>query len=116
MAFNPILALGAAAAGGAYWYFFKRQPEVKLNDFVVSTGPVSKKKWAVRAVAIDESKPSRPATMEVWAPAGSWGPHTDLLVTTYVQDGNTRSRGFSGPDATDAMVRAAVDDFRLIDT
>lgn len=107
---NALLAL--AALGTAGWYFWFREPSVALNDFVDSVGPVSKKHWKVRAVATGPLG----TTSEVWAPAGSWGPHTDLLVTTYTQVGNVRQRGFSGPDATDAMVRAAVDDFGLIDT
>lgn len=114
MALN-LLAAGAAL-GAAYWYLVKRDPVVPLFDFVTVKGPKSGKTWKVRAVAIDESGPEKRTTTEVWAPAGAWGPHTDLLVTTYTQVGKERrERGFSGPDALDPMIAAAIQDFGLID-
>jgi hypothetical protein len=114
MAIN-LLAVSAAGAA-AYWYFFKRDPVVPLFEFVNVKGPKSGKIWKTRAVAIDTSGPEKRTTMEVWAPSGSFGPHLDLLVTTYNQVGKERrERGFSGPDSQDAMVDAAIQDFGLID-
>ena len=55
-------------------------------------------------------------TVQVWAPAGSWGPHLDVLVTTYQQKGsdkNTRVSLGTGPSAIPQMVTAAGQDFGI---
>lgn len=115
MAIN-LLAVGAAGAA-AYWYFFKREPTVPLHEFISVKGPKSGKTWKVRAVAVDDSGSQKRTTTEVWAPSGSFGPHLDMLVTTYTQVGkDRRERGFSGADALDPMIQAAIEDFGLIDT
>lgn len=113
MAIN-LLAVGAAAAG-AYWYFFRRDPVVPLFEWQYVTGPRSGKRWRTRAIGTDTTGPEKRTTVEVYAPAGSWGPHADMLVLTYAQVGSRRERGISGADATDAQITAAISDFGLID-
>lgn len=53
-------------------------------------------------------------TYELWSPAGSFGPHDDMLVLTYQQTGSdtaSRKKVSLGPGALEAMVNTAASDF-----
>lgn len=100
-----------AAAGAGLLYFATRK---KTYAFETVTGGVTGKQWLTRVVSITGSGDTKQQIVEVWAPAGSWGPAGQLLVVTYQQTGsdkNTRKLLSTGPDAVPAMVTAAGQDF-----
>lgn len=109
------LTLAALGAGGYLLYrHLTKKPGAKLNDFQTIKGGVTGRSWAVRQTKTEGSGDSKKVTVEVWAPAGSWGPHTDLLVTTYQQTGSDKNSRVSlgtGPNATPEMVTAVGQDF-----
>lgn len=98
---------------GAVWYWLSR---TKTYAFESVTGGVTKKPWLTRVVGITGSGDNKKTIVEVWAPAGSWGPHGQILVATYEQTGSDkgtrRSLGI-GPEAVPAMVTAAGQDFAI---
>ncbi len=100
-------------AAGAAWYFLSRQ---KSYAFQPVTGGVTHKPWLTRVVGITGSGDNKKTMVELWAPAGSWGPHGNVLVVTYEQTadnkGSRRSLGV-GPEAVPAMVTAAGQDFGI---
>lgn len=59
---------------------------------------------------------ARTTTVEVWSPAGSYGPHLDTLVATYRQTGadtNSRVAISTGPSAVPQMITDAGIDFGI---
>lgn len=110
-----LLTLAALGAGG-YLLYKKFGSEAKVFDFQSVTGGVTKKPWKTRVTAISGTGEAKVSTVEVWAPAGSWGPHLDLLVTTYQQKGsdkNSRTSVGTGANALPEMVTAAGQDFGI---
>lgn len=110
-----LITLAALGCGG-YLLFKKFGPSAKPFDFQPVTGGVTKKPWKTRVTAITGTGENKVSTVEVWAPAGSWGPHLDLLVTTYQQKGsdkNSRTTVGTGANATAEMVTAAGQDFGI---
>lgn len=100
-------------AAGAAWYFLSRQ---KSFAFQPVTGGVTKKPWLTRVVNITGSGDAKKTMVELWAPAGSWGPHGNVLVVTYEQTGDNKGSRRSlgvGPEAVPAMVTAAGQDFGI---
>ena len=72
--------------------------------------------WLTRTLGVTGTGDSRYTTVEVWAPAGSFGPHQQVLVATYRQKGsdtNDRVAVSTGPNAVDAMITAAGQDFGI---
>lgn len=72
--------------------------------------------WLTRTLGVTGSGDDRYTTVEVWAPAGSFGPHQQVLVATYKQKGadtNNRVAISTGPQAVDAMITAAGQDFGI---
>lgn len=108
---EPLTLLVAA---GAAWYFLSRQP--KTYSFQPITGGVTHKPWLARVVGITGSGDNKKTMVEIWAPAGSWGPHGNVLVVTYEQTGSDKNSRRSlgvGPEAQPAMVTAAGQDFAI---
>lgn len=109
-----LIAIAALGAGG-YWLYktFKDGPKYPFESV---TGGTTKKPWKTRVIAIKGTGDSKLTTVEVWAPAGVWGPHLDVLVTTYQQRGSDKSSRVSlgtGPNAVPQMVTAAGLDFGI---
>ena len=107
---EPITVILAA---GAVWYYLSRQ---KSYAFQPVTGGVTKKPWLTRVVNISGSGDNKKTMVELWAPAGSWGPHGNVLVVTYEQTGDNKGSRKSlgvGPEAVPAMVTAAGQDFGI---
>lgn len=76
----------------------------------------SGRKWLTRTLGVEGSGPTRTTTVEVWAPAGAYGPHLDVLVATYKQTGsdtNTRVAKSTGPNAVPQMITDAGIDFGI---
>jgi hypothetical protein len=102
------LALGAAAL-----YFLNRSSAPPTFSAITAS---SGRKWLTRTLGVTGTGPSRTTTVEVWAPAGSFGPHHQLLVATYRQTGadtNSRVAISTGPDAVASMIAAAGQDFGI---
>jgi hypothetical protein len=82
---QPNLLLGLAGAGAAYWYFFMRTAQAALPPGqTVSAGG---RTWILRDVAQPLDARGVPVVgaslVDVYAPAGSWGPHAELRVIRY---------------------------------
>lgn len=76
----------------------------------------SGRKWLTRTLGVTGSGPTRTTTVEVWAPAGAYGPHLDTLVATYKQTGsdtNSRVAISTGPSAVGQMITDAGIDFGI---
>lgn len=76
----------------------------------------SGRKWLTRTLGVSGSGPTRTTTVEVWSPAGSYGPHLDTLVATYKQTGsdtNSRVAQSTGKDAVSQMITDAGLDFGI---
>jgi hypothetical protein len=76
----------------------------------------SGRKWLTRTLGVTGSGPTRTTTVEVWSPAGAYGPHLDTLVATYKQTGsdtNTRVALSTGPSAVPQMITDAGIDFGI---
>ena len=102
------VALGAAAL-----YFLNRTSVApQFSPITASSG----RKWLTRTLGVTGSGPARTTTVEVWAPAGSFGPHNQVLVATYRQTGadtNSRVAVSTGPHAVPEMITAAGQDFGI---
>jgi hypothetical protein len=97
------LALAAAAAVGLY------QITRPSEDLVIGR---SGKKW--RVVLLGKMGDNR--AYEIFAPAGSWGPHPELSVLRYSQTGadmNSRKVQAVGSGVPAAMMAGAALDFGL---
>lgn len=100
-------------AAGAAWYFLSRK---KTYAFQPVTGGVTGKPWLTRVVSVTGSGDTKKQMVELWAPAGSWGPHGNTLVVTYEQTGSNKDTRRSlgvGPESVPAMVTAAGQDFAI---
>lgn len=102
------LALGAVAL-----YALSRKNQAPQFSSVQGK---SGKKWLTRTLGVAGTGPSRTTTVEVWAPAGSYGPHLDTLVATYNQTGSDTSSRVAlstGPNAVPQMITDAGQDFGI---
>lgn len=110
---DPIAAL---AVGGAAAYYFLVHNKKEQRAFQAVTGGTTGKPWKTRVIDIQGTGDNKVSTVELWAPAGSWGPHLDVLVVTYQQKGsdkNSRVTLGTGPNAIAQMVSAAGQDFGI---
>lgn len=76
----------------------------------------SGRKWLTRTLGVTGTGAARKTTVEVWAPAGAYGPHLTVLVATYTQTGsdtNTRFALSTGPNAVPTMITDAGKDFGI---
>ena len=103
------LAFGAAAL----WLLHKKGQASPAFSTVASK---SGRKWLTRTLGVTGTGTARTTTVEVWAPAGAYGPHNNVLVATYRQQGsdmNTRVAASTGPDAVPQMITDAGVDFGI---
>lgn len=101
-----------AVAAGALWYFSRK----KTFAFEPIKGGVTGKNWLTRVVGISGSGDAKKTLVEVWAPAGAYGPHQQILVLTYEQtssDKGSRLNKGVGPQALPVMVSDAGKDFAV---
>mgnify|MGYP001565116675 CR=1 FL=1 len=109
MAFPIVpLALGA----GALWLLSRSNKSAAFSTVQAKSG----RKWLVRTLGVSGTGETRKSTVEVWAPAGAYGPHFDTLVATYVQNGsdtNSRVALSTGPSAVAQMITDAGVDFGI---
>lgn len=102
------IALGAAAL----WALSRSGQKPVFTPVQAKSG----RKWLTRTIGITGSAPSQISTVEVWSPAGSYGPHLDTLVATYRQTGsdmNSRVAVSTGPSAVSQMITDAGIDFGI---
>lgn len=107
---NPLLVLGGGAAAV---YFLSR---AKTFAFEPVKGGVTGKPWLTRTINISGSGDNKKTLVELWSPAGTYGPHQQILVVTYEQTGSDKSTRVSkgvGPEAVPAMVTDAGKDFGI---
>lgn len=102
------VALGA----GALWLLSRSNKAPAFSVVVAKSG----RKWLTRTLGVSGTGDARKTTVEVWAPAGAYGPHFDTLVATYVQSGsdtNSRVAQSTGPNAVAQMITDAGQDFGI---
>lgn len=102
------IALGA----GALWLLSRQNAAPTFSTVQAKSG----RKWLSRTLGVTGTGPARTTTVEVWAPAGSYGPHLDVLVATYKQTGsdtNSRVAVSTGPNAVPQMITDAGQDFGI---
>lgn len=102
------IALGAAAL----WALARSGSKPVFSPVQAKSG----RKWLTRTLGVTGTGASRTTTVEVWAPAGSYGPHLDVLVATYRQTGsdtNSRVAVSTGPSAVPQMITNAGIDFGI---
>lgn len=102
------IALGAAAL----WALSRSGQKPVFTPVTASSG----RKWLTRTLAVTGTGDARTTTIEVWAPAGAYGPHLDTLVATYRQTGsdtNSRVALSTGPSAVPKMITDAGIDFGI---
>lgn len=102
------IALGAAAL----WFLNRTGSAPQFSSITASSG----RKWLTRTLGVSGTGAARTTTVEVWAPAGSFGPHNQVLVATYRQTGadtNSRVAVSTGPHAVPEMITAAGQDFGI---
>lgn len=105
-----LLALGAGAI-----YLMTRKGQ-KAHPLQPVQGGVTGKQWLTRVLSVTGSGDDKVVTVEVYAPAGSYGPHHQTLVATYAQQGSDKSKRkvlAIGPDAQPQMVTDAGKDFAI---
>lgn len=109
MAFPIVpVALGA----GALWLLSRSNQKPQFSQVQAKSG----RKWLTRTLGVTGTGPTRKTTVEVWAPAGAYGPHFDTLVATYEQTGsdtNARYALSTGPNAAAQMITDAGQDFGI---
>ena len=104
-----MVALGA----GALYLLTRKKNEAA---FVEVKGGSTGRLWLSRIVSITGDGENKQVLAEVWAPAGSYGPHHQTKVVTYNQTGSDKStrRVVSyGPNALPQMVTDAGLDFGI---
>lgn len=102
------IALGALAV----WALSQQSKTPAFQPVEAKNG----RKWLTRTLSVTGSGPTKQTVVEVWAPAGSFGPHLDMLVATYRQlgsDTNSRVALSTGQGVPDAMITAAGQDFGI---
>jgi hypothetical protein len=109
MAFPVVpLALGA----GVVWLLSRSNKAPAFSIVQAKSG----RKWLTRTLGVSGTGNARTTTVEVWAPAGSYGPHLDMLVATYKQTGsdtNSRVALSTGPSALPQQITDAGLDFGI---
>lgn len=109
MAFPLVpVALGA----GALWLLSRSNKQPAFSIVQAKSG----RKWLTRTLGVTGTGDARTTTVEVWAPAGAYGPHLDMLVATYKQSGSdTASRVAlsTGPSALPQQITDAGIDFGI---
>lgn len=101
------------ALGGAALYFLSRDT---TPAFTTVKSPSSGRSWLTRTLGVTGTGTARTTTVEVWAPAGAYGPHQSVLVATYRQNGadpNSRVAVSTGPNAVPQMITDAGLDFGI---
>ncbi|MGB1274721.1 MAG: hypothetical protein ACPG77_03135 [Nannocystaceae bacterium] len=109
---EPITMI-ALAAGGLYLLTRKGGPQPPK---AAVTGSKTGKQWLTRIASVQGSGDDKIVTVEVYAPAGSYGPHHETLVTTYQQTGSdkgSRKVVSIDPRAIPQMVTDAGLDFAI---
>jgi hypothetical protein len=109
---DPLL-LAALGAGAYYFLVHKKQPS---HAFQPVTGGVTNKPWLTRVMNVTGSGDNKRTTVELWAPAGSWGPHLQLHVATYDQTGSdkaSRVATYVNETAPKEIIKAAGQDFGI---
>jgi len=107
---TPLVPL--ALAGVALYALHKKSQAPQFSTVQAKSG----RKWLTRTLGVTGTGPTRKTTVEVWAPAGAYGPHQTLLVATYTQKGSdTTSRVAlsTGPQAVATMIADAGKDFGI---
>lgn len=102
------IALGAAAL----WALSRSGQKPVFTPVQAKSG----RKWLTRTLGVSGTGDGRTTTVEVWSPAGSYGPHLDTLVATYRQTGadtNSRVAVSTGPSAVPQMITDAGIDFGI---
>ncbi len=102
------IALGAAAL----WALSRSGQKPVFSPVQAKSG----RKWLTRTLSVSGTAPTQVSTIEVWAPAGAYGPHLDTLVATYRQTGsdmNSRVAVSTGPSAVAQMITDAGVDFGI---
>jgi hypothetical protein len=108
---EPIFAALGLGAGG-YWLYKKLKNAP--HPFQDVKGGVTGKPYKVRVIDIKDVGAGKQQTVEVWSPAGTYGPHLDTLILTYAQTGSdkaTRKLVGTGSNAVAQMVTDAGQDF-----
>lgn len=106
----PLVPL--ALGGFALWYLSRGGSAPPFTPITASSG----RKWLTRTLGVTGTGAARTTTVEVWAPAGAFGPHNQMLVATYKQSGsdtNSRVALSTGPSAVPEMITAAGQDFGI---
>jgi hypothetical protein len=106
----PLLPL--ALGGVALYALHQKSQQPQFSTVQAKSG----RKWLTRTLGVTGSGPTRKTTIEVWAPAGMYGPHQTLLVATYTQTGsdtNSRVALSTGPQAVATMITDAGKDFGI---
>lgn len=107
------LPLVPLALGGALiWMISQKNQQAKFSPVQSKSG----RKWLTRTLGVTGTGPTRKTTVEVWAPAGAYGPHLDTLVATYEQTGTDTDQRYAistGPSAVSQMITDAGLDFGI---
>lgn len=101
-----------ALAGVALYALYQKKQQPQFSPVQSSSG----RKWLTRTLGVTGSGALRKTTVEVWAPAGAYGPHQAVLVATYVQNGQDTNARFAlstGPNAVPQMIADAGQDFGI---
>jgi hypothetical protein len=105
---SPLVVLGGVAA--LVLLASRGKGSAPIGEVVAVTG-ASGKPWKVALIRANE-----PKTYDVFAPAGSWGPHTEMFVVRYTQQGadqTSRKIVATGTNPTPEMIATAKADFGL---
>jgi hypothetical protein len=101
-----------ALGGLALYYLSKKNSAPQFSPVQANSG----RKWLTRTLGVTGTGAARTTTVEVWAPAGAYGPHLDVLVATYKQTGSDKSTRVAlstGPSAVPQMITDAGLDFGI---
>lgn len=102
------IALGALAV----WVLSQQAKAPAFQQVQAKSG----RKWLTRTMSVTGTGAAKQTVVEVWSPAGSFGPHLDMLVATYRQTGsdtNARVAISTAAGVPDAMITAAGQDFGI---
>lgn len=113
------LVVPVALAAGIYYLATKsRVSQAKVSgaggfDTVLAK---SGRKWLTRPMDVRGNGETRETVVEVWAPAGEFGAHSNLLVATYKQTGTDKHKRVvvsTGSSASPEMIKNAGVDFGI---
>lgn len=105
----PIIPI--ALGGLALWALNRQAKPLPFVPVKATSG----RDWLTRTISVTP-EPNKVSTVEVWAPTGAFGPHPQMLVATYRQQGsdmNSRVAVSTGPNVPAAMITAAGQDFGI---